>query len=156
MAEGRVGLVGYMGLAVVAAINLALFRGVTQLLTIPAIVVFLVLLDVALLRLLFWRRPLRPQEYGFIATGIVVAMVTLPFNNEPRILQTVLDFYREVTGDMRVFRFNNAESFIYAERAVLCGVILAVAMSGGALSGWGFRRLKRSPDRTDQTAATGA
>ena len=37
-----------MGLAVVAAINLALFRGVMPLLTIPAIAVSLIFLDVAL------------------------------------------------------------------------------------------------------------
>ena len=155
MAEGRIGLVGYMGLAVVAALNLALFRGVMELLTIPAIVVLLILLDAALIRLLIWRRPLRPHEYGFIVTGFVVTMITLPFNNDPRILQAALDLYRDVTGDMRVFRFNNSESFIYVERAALGVVILAVALCGGALSGWGVRRMKRRPDRKDQTAGTG-
>jgi hypothetical protein len=156
MAEVRIGLVGYMGLAVVAALNLALFRGVMELLTIPAIAVFLVLLDVALIRLLVWRRPLRPHEYGFIATGIVATMITLPFNNDPRILQVALDLYRDATGDMRVFRFNNSESFIYVERAVFGVVILAIALSGGALSGWCVRRVKRRPDRTDQTAGADA
>jgi hypothetical protein len=156
MTQERTRLVGYMGLAVIAAINLALFRGVMVLLTIPAFVVFLILLDLALIHLLFWRRPLRPHEYGFIATGIVVTMITLPLNNDPRILQKALDLYRDVTGDMRVFRFNNSESFIYVERATLGVVLLAVALCGGALTGWVTRRVKRRRNRTDRNVATSA
>jgi hypothetical protein len=55
-------------------------------------------------------------------------------------LSTIIRLYRDVTGDMRVFRFNNTEAFIYAERAVLGMLILSVAMIGGLLFGWVVRR----------------
>ena len=155
MTGGRIGLGNTMGLAVVVALNLALFRGVMPLLTFPAIAAFLVLLDIALARLLIWRRPLRPSEYGFIAAGFVAAMISFPYNNDPQILRGIIGLYRDVTGDTRVFRFNNTASFIYAERAALGVVILAITLSGGVLAGWGHRRRNRRADVTDRAATPG-
>jgi hypothetical protein len=156
MTGARIGLGGYMGLAVVAAINLALFRGALPLLTIPAIAVFLILLDVALIRLLISRRPLRPGEYGFIVTGFVATMITFPYSNNPPVLQGILDLYRDVTGDARIFRFNNTASFIYAERAALGVLILATALGGGALAAWGGRWLRRRTNGAERSASSGA
>lgn len=149
VAGDRIGLGGYLGLAVVAALNLALFRGVMQLLTIPAITALLIFLDLALTRLLIWRRPLRPSEYGFLAAGTVATLITIPYNNDPRILQEIIDLYRDVTGDVRTFRFNHTASFIYAERVALGIAILAIALGGGALAGWGRRRQRRRMDGAD-------
>jgi hypothetical protein len=156
IAGARIGLGGYMGLAVVAAINLALFRGVMPLLTIPAIAVSLIFLDVALIRLLVWRRPLRPGEYGFIVTGFAATMITFLYNNDPRILQGILALYRDVTGDTRIFRLNNTASFIYMERAALGVLILAIALGGGELAGLGGRWQRRRTDRSDRIVSPGA
>jgi hypothetical protein len=141
MKSDRIGVAGYLGLAVIVAVNLALFRGAMVLLTIPFVVVLLILLDLSLARLLILRSPLRASEYGFIAVGIVATMLSLPFNNDPAILQTMIRLYREVTGDFRVFRFNTSPSFIYAERAVVGLAILAVSLLGGFLAGWLARRV---------------
>jgi hypothetical protein len=152
MIGARIGLGGYIGLAVIAAINLALFRDALSLLTIPAIAIFLILLDVALIRLLISRRPLSPGEYGFFVTAFVATMITFPFNNNPRILQGVLDLYRDVTADARTFRFNYTSSFIYAERAALGVLILAIALGGGALTAWGGRWLRRRKNEAERSA----
>ena len=145
-----------MGIAVVVALNLALFRGAMHMLTIPAIGAFLVLLDVALARLLIWRRPLRSSDCGFIATGFVATILTFPYDNDPHILRGIIGLYREATGDMRIFKFNNAASFVYAERAALGVVILAISLSGGALAGWSRRRLTSRRDGADRTTSPGA
>ena len=78
MSGGRISLGHFMGLAVIVAVTLAMFRGVAQLLTILFISAFLVMLDLALARLLIWRRPIRSSEYGFMVAGPVVTMLTLP------------------------------------------------------------------------------
>jgi hypothetical protein len=136
----RIGVSGYLGLAVIVALNLALFRGVMQLLAFPAISMILLMVDMAMAKILIWRSPLRPFERGFIAFGFLATILSLPFNNDPRILGSIIGLYREATGDMRVFRFNNTEGFLYAERAVLGTLILGVAVLGGLLSGWMARR----------------
>ncbi|QDV35211.1 hypothetical protein [Tautonia plasticadhaerens] len=141
MAGVRIGVGSWMGLAVVVAIDLAMFRGVMPMLTIPAIAVFLVLLNLVLIRLLVLRWPLRPCDYGFLAVGFVAATLSSPFNNDPRTLRRFLDLYREVTGDARVVWWGVADSFLYLERAALGLLILAVATGGGLLSGWAGRRL---------------
>jgi len=138
---------------VVAALNLALFRGIMKILTIPVLAALLVLLDLALIRLLNWRQSFRPFEYGFVVAGFMAAMVTLPFNQDPHILEWILELNRDLTGDTRTFRFNNTASFIYMERAVLGFLILVIALSGGLLAGWGSRWLGRRRARIDRTAS---
>ena len=88
MIGGRIRVRGLMGLAVVVAINLAMFRGAMSLLTLPAISTWLVLLNLALARLLVWHRPLGPAGYGFLVAGFVASLISLPCNNQPQILAT--------------------------------------------------------------------
>jgi hypothetical protein len=153
VASGNIGLGNVMGAVLVAALNLAMFRGAMQMLAIPAIAAFLVLLDVALARLLIWRRPLRPFDYGFIVTGFAATMATLPFNNDPHILGAVIGLYRDVTGDARIFRFNSTDAFVYWERTALGAIILALALCGGAMTWWARRRLRRPADGIDLTTS---
>jgi len=148
MSGGRISLGHFMGLAVIVAVTLAMFRGVAQLLTILFISAFLVMLDLALARLLIWRRPIRPSEYGFMVAGPVVTMLTLPFHNDPYLLRFLIRGYRDLTGDPKVFRFNNTVSYLYAERAALGFLILIIALSGAVLASRGgrWRRGRASGD----------
>ena len=156
MTEHKLGLGNYMGIAVVVALNLALFRGAMHMLTIPAIGALLVLLDVVLARLLIWRRPLRSSDYGFLATGFVATILTFPYNNDPHILRGIIGLYRGATGDSRIFKFNNAASFVYAERATLGVGLLAISLIGGALAGWGRRRSRSRGGGADRLTSPDA
>ena len=146
MTGGEVGMRNDMGLAVIVAINLAMFRDVTRLLAIPAIGAF-VSFDLALVRLLIWARPIRPSEYGFMAAGFVATMITLPCNDEPHLLRVLIRLYRNLTGDARGLRFNNAASIISAERATLGVALVAVALPGAVLAVRVDRWVRRRADR---------
>ena len=133
-----------------------MLRGAMALLAFPAITTWLVLLNLALARLLIWPRPPRPAEYGFVVAGFVASIVTLPFNNQPQILESLIRLYRALSGDARVFGFDTVPSFLHAERAALGAVILAVAGVGAGLAGWCARRPGRRGYGAPRRAPPGA
>ncbi|WZO98280.1 hypothetical protein EP7_005340 [Isosphaeraceae bacterium EP7] len=146
MTGDRIGLRNTMWLAVVAAINLAMFRGVMNLLLIPAIAVFLVLLDVVLVRVLIWRRPLRPFDYGFIACGFTAAMVSLSPGVQDFLLPAIRRLHEELFHILSFYGLGWFGYFSYftLHRVVVCALILSVALAGGfAAKALNQRRLNR-------------
>ncbi|WP_435006176.1 hypothetical protein P12x_003815 [Tundrisphaera lichenicola] len=127
MPRGEIDLKSYMGLAIIVAINLAVFRNLPGLLTIPAIAIFVILFDFALARLLIWRRPLSVRDGAFVATAYVVNIVASPFGNDPLLLRGLFDRLPVGWTGKPTLRFVNSIGFIYLDRAVLCGLILAFA-----------------------------
>jgi hypothetical protein len=146
MGAQRFSIAAIMRLVCLVALDLFLLQGATSLLSTPVIcsllsipvICFAVLaFNVVLFQAAVLGRPLKGCHYSFLAVGTAYfILITVFARNAPGlqagtvpILEPIIQVYRAVTGDHRIFLFNNVPAFWIAERvtATALGLLLAWA-----------------------------
>jgi hypothetical protein len=135
----RIGTVAV--LIAVAALDLALMREMPPLfLLVPFIAYLFVSLNLVLVRFFALRRPLGPFHLGFIGAGFLYSLVT--FGLRTRILETLIAWYRLLTGDTTIWRFNSSNQVLWAERGLILVLGFLSCLAGGILTSYGRARLQ--------------
>ena len=94
-------------LVALAALDLTLMRGLpTPFFLVPFIAIMFVSLNLVLVQFLVLRKSLSTFHLAFIGTGFLYVAVT--FSLRTRILENVITWYRSLTGDTTIWRFNSS------------------------------------------------
>lgn len=145
-----------MKLVVLAAVDLAMLRGLPESFLrspAPIMLYFFVAWNLVVIQGVVLRRPIRAWQATFLVVGLAyfVALTAYTVSNSrapgtfqaPMYLEAGIRAYRRVTGDYRVFRFNNSAWFFRLEAVVANLVGLLVAWLSGIL----VERALRRPER---------
>lgn len=141
-------LSAWMKLVALMALDLALFQGVYRILLVPFVAFLLVALNVVVIRTALRGRGPGAFDAGFLVVGgaYFVAATALMWPRPGRpfgslgILQGGINLYRKVSGDLRIFRFNNTAFFGMAEHIATTCLGLAMATVAGLLVAGFVRR----------------
>jgi hypothetical protein len=130
-----------VGLVAIAALDLALMRGLSPLFfLIPFITIMFVSLNLVLGRLVVLRKPLGAFDLGFVVVGLLYGAAT--FGLRTRMLEDVIACYRWFTGDTTIWRFNSGPQILIAEQALVGLMGLLACLAGGVLASYTRARLR--------------
>ncbi len=142
-------LSAWMKLVVLLALDLALFQGVYWLLMVPFVTFLLLALNVVVIRTAIRGRGPGAFDAAFLMIGAAYFVAATAMEASAAragrfsslgILQGLIDLYRVISGDTRVFRFNHPAAFVAAERLATTTLGLVLAVAAGLLASWYVRR----------------
>lgn len=128
----------------IAAFDLALMRELHTFFFlgffIPLVAVAFVSLNLVLVQFFVLRKPLGVYHLGFIGAGLLYGLVTL--RPRTRILETIIAWYRSLTGDTTFWWLNASNRTMYAELGLTVILGLVFCLAGGTLAAYVRARLR--------------